>query len=51
MMRNTRTDIAGTAVRVQPLDRLGDWSCMSAMTFGPNTNVQRKTGLIRETGI
>src|SRR4051812_24099773 len=59
MMRNTRTDIAGIAVHVQPLARLADGSCMSVMTFGPNTfgsnswglNVQLKAGLIRETRI
>jgi hypothetical protein len=48
-MRNTRTDIAGIAAHVQPLVRLGDWSCMSAMPFGPN--LQLKTGLIGEAGI
>jgi hypothetical protein len=53
-MRNTRTDIAGIAVHVPPLVRLADWSCMSAMTFGPNIcgpNRQLKMGLIRNARI
>jgi len=53
-MRHTRTDIAGIAAHVQPLVRLGDWSCMSAMTFGVNgwgPKAQLGTGLIREARI
>jgi hypothetical protein len=48
-MRNIHTHIAGIATFVPPLFRLADWSCMSAMTRGPN--VQRKTGLIREARV
>jgi len=45
-MRNVRTHIAETAARVRPLIRLADWSCMSAMTQGPNFQLQ--AGLIRK---
>jgi hypothetical protein len=48
-MRNIRTHIAGIAAFVPPLVRLADWSCMSAMTRGPN--VQLETGLIREARV
>jgi len=53
-MRITRTDIAGIAAHVQPLVRLADWSCMSAMPFGVNgwdPKAQLGTGLIREARI
>jgi hypothetical protein len=53
-MRITRTDIAGIAAHVQPLVRLGAWSCMSAMAFDVNTRgpkAQLGTGLIREARI
>jgi hypothetical protein len=43
-MRNTRTHIAETDVRVRPFIRLADWSCMSVMTRGPN--IQLEAGLI-----
>ena len=48
-MRNARTHIAETAVRVRPLARLADWSCMSVVTRGPN--FQLKTALIRKTRV
>lgn len=48
-MRNARTCIEGTAVRVRPLIRLTDWSCMSAMTRGPN--FQLVAGLIRKARV
>ena len=48
-MRNARTHIAETAVRVRPLIRLVDWSCMSAMTRGPN--FQLEAGLIRKARV
>jgi hypothetical protein len=49
-MRNARTHIAETAVRVRPLIRLADWSCMlSVMTRGPN--FQLEAGLIREARV
>ena len=48
-MRIARTHIAGTAIRVRPLVRLADWSCMSVMTRGPN--FQLETGLIRKTRV
>ncbi len=48
-MRNARTHIAETAARVRPLIRLGDWSCMSVMTRGPN--VQLEAGLIRKARV
>jgi len=47
-MRNARTHIAET-VRVRPLIRLADWSCMSVMTRGPN--FQLETGLIRKARV
>ena len=46
VMRNARTYIAETAVRVGPLIRPADWSCMSVMTRGPN--FQLEAGLIRK---
>jgi hypothetical protein len=48
-MRNVRTHIAKTAVRVRPLIRLADWSCMSVMTRGPN--VQLEAGLISKARV
>jgi hypothetical protein len=48
-MRNARTHIVETAVRVRPLIRLADWSCMSVMTDGPN--FQFEAGLIRKTRV
>jgi len=48
-MRNARTHIAETAVRVRPLIRLADWSCMSVMTDGPNS--QLEVGLIRKARV
>jgi hypothetical protein len=48
-MRNVSTHIAETAVRVRPLIRRADWSCMSVMTRGPN--FQLKAGLIRKTRV
>jgi hypothetical protein len=48
-MRNAHTHIAETAVRVRPLVRLADWSCMSVVTRGPN--FQLETGLIRKTRV
>ena len=48
-MRNARTHIAETAVRVRPLVRLADGSCMSVMTWGPN--FQRDAGLIRKARV
>ena len=45
-MRHARTHIAETAARARPLIRLADWSCMSAMTQGPN--FQLEAGLIRK---
>jgi hypothetical protein len=48
-MRNARTHIAETAVRVWPLIRLADWSYMSAMTRGPN--FQLEAGLIRKARV
>jgi len=48
-MRNTRTHLTEIAARISPLTRLADWSCMSAMTRGPN--VQLETGLIREARV
>jgi hypothetical protein len=62
-MRNARTYIAGTAVRVRPLIRLADRSCMSVMTksvktmsvttWGPNVgpNFQPEAGLIRRARV
>ena len=48
-MRNARTHIAETAARVRPLIRLVDWSCMSAMTRGPN--FQLEAGLIHKARV
>ena len=48
-MRNARTHIAETAVRVRPLIRLADWSSMSVMTWGPN--FQLGAGLIRKARV
>jgi hypothetical protein len=48
-MRNTRTHITEIAARVRPLTRLADWSCMSAMTQGPNFQLQ--VGLIRKARV
>jgi len=48
-MRNVRTHIAETAVRVRPLIRLADRSCMSVMTWGPH--FQLKTELIRKARV
>ena len=47
-MRDTRTYIAETDVRIRPLNRLAGWSCMFVMTRGPN--FQFEAGLIREAG-
>jgi hypothetical protein len=44
-MHNARKTIAETAVRVRPLVRLADWSCMS-ITQG--STLQLETGLIRK---
>jgi hypothetical protein len=48
-MRNARTHIAETAVRVWPLIRPTDWSCMSVMTGRPN--FQLEAGLIRKARV
>jgi hypothetical protein len=48
-MRNARLHIAETAVRLWPLIRLTDWSCMSAVTRGPN--FQLEAGLIRKARV
>jgi hypothetical protein len=48
-MRNARTQIAETAVRVRPLIRPADWSCMSVMTRGPD--YQLEAGLIRKARV
>ena len=48
-MRNARTHIAETAALVRPLTRLADWSCMSAITRGPN--FQLEAGLIRKARV
>jgi hypothetical protein len=48
-MRNARTHIAETAVRVRPLIRLADCACMSEMTRGPN--FQLEAGLIRKARV
>ncbi|VIO65834.1 hypothetical protein CI1B_09420 [Bradyrhizobium ivorense] len=48
-MRNARADIVETAARVWPLIRLADWSCVSAMTRGPNFQLQ--AGLIRKARV
>jgi hypothetical protein len=47
-MRNARPSIAVTAA-VRPLVRLADWSCMSAMTRGPDG--QLEAGLIRKARV
>jgi hypothetical protein len=47
-MRNACTTIAGIAVRVRPLVRLADWSCVSAMTQGPDL---LEAGLIRKARV
>jgi len=46
-MRNARTDIVGTAVRVRPLVRVADGSCMFVMT----RNIQLEAGLIRRSRV
>jgi hypothetical protein len=48
-MRNARTDIAEAAIRVRPLIRLADRSCVSVMTWGPN--FQLEAGLIRKARV
>jgi hypothetical protein len=48
-MRNVRTHIAETAVRVRPLIWLADGACMSVVTAGPN--FQLEAGLIREARV
>jgi hypothetical protein len=48
-MRNARKHIAQTDLRVRPLTRLADWSCMSVTTQGPN--YQLVAGLIRKTRV
>jgi hypothetical protein len=48
-MNNARTTTADIAVRVRPLVRPTDWSCMSAMTRGPQ--FQLETGLNRKTRV
>jgi hypothetical protein len=48
-MRNARTHIVETAALVWPLIRLADWSCVSAMTWGPN--LQLEAGLIRKARV
>jgi hypothetical protein len=48
-MRNACTHIAETGVSVRPFVRLADWSCMSAMTAGPD--FQLETALIRKTRV
>jgi hypothetical protein len=48
-MRNARTHIAETAARVRPLIWLADGSCVSAMTWGPNFQLQ--AGLIRKASV
>jgi hypothetical protein len=48
-MHNARTHIAETAVRVRPLVRLADGSCMSVMTW--RQNVERDAGLIRKARV
>ena len=48
-MHHARTHIAETVARVRPLIRLADWSCMSAMTQGPN--FQLEAGLIRKARV
>jgi hypothetical protein len=48
-MRNARTCIAETAVRVRPLIRLADWSRMSVMTWVPN--FQLEAGLTRKARV
>lgn len=53
-MRNARTHITGTALRVRPLIGLADRSCMSVMTmfvaiWGPK--LQLEAGLNRKTRV
>lgn len=48
-MRKARTHITETAVRIRPLVRLADGSCMSVMAWGPN--FQLEAGLIRKTRV
>ena len=48
-MRNARTQIAETAALVWPLIRLGDRSCMSVMTQGPNFQLEAE--LIRKARV
>jgi hypothetical protein len=48
-MRNARLHIAETAIRVWPLIRLTDRSCISVMTPGPN--FQLEAGLIRKARV
>ena len=48
-MRNARTHIATTDVRVRPLIWLADRSCMSVMAWG--ANFQREAGLIRKARV
>lgn len=53
-MHNARKTIAEIAVRVQPLVRLADWSCMSATTMSAMTwgsKLQLETGLNRKTRV
>ena len=49
VMRHVRTIIVDTATCDRPLTRLSGWSCMSAMTQGPD--VQLKVGLIRKARV
>jgi hypothetical protein len=48
-MRIERKHIADFAARVRPLVRLADWSCMSAMTQGPD--FQLGSHLIRKARV
>jgi hypothetical protein len=48
-MHNARKTIAEIAVRVRPLVRLADWSCMSVTTQG--SKLQLETGLNRKTRV
>lgn len=48
-MHNARTHIAETAVRVRPLVRLADGSCMSVVTW--DQNFKRDAGLIRKARV
>jgi hypothetical protein len=49
VMRHAHTQIAETAALIRPLGRLADWSCVSAMTWRPN--FQLDTGLIRKARV